>query len=189
MKCHLVHWDGRQVARKRTDIVGVTLRIREELRQRLERAANRNDTSLNAEIEARLESSFDLTNTASLIRVLVGGGFHADLLGAIARVIDGNWKEYPEKSEAAQVRREAAYVALVTIFTELLSTPEHQLDPASVRIPALHGGGEVSAGHIEGAFMASNVLNKIEHFSPMLQTTKRGLLQFPKRKKGAKGND
>jgi hypothetical protein len=172
------------VARKSTDTVAITLRIREDLRRRLEREANKNDTSLNAEMEARLESSFELTNTASLIRVLVGGGFHADLLGAIAGVLDGNWKEYPEKSVAAQVRREAAYHALVTIFTELLSTPEHQLDPASVRIPAIHGGGQVSAGQMEGAIMANNVLNKLEHVSPLLQSTKRGLLPFPKGKRG-----
>jgi hypothetical protein len=122
----------------------------------------------------------------------VGGGFHADLLGAIARVLDGNWKEYPEDSSAAQVRRRAAYVALVTIFTELLSTPKQQLDPASVRIPDLHGGGEVygpeGLGQFEGMIMANNALNKLEHVSPLLQSTKRGLLQFPKRKKGAKND-
>jgi hypothetical protein len=38
--------------------------------------------------------------------------------------------------------------------------------------------------HMEGIVMATNILNKLEHFSPMLQTTKRGLLPFPKRKKG-----
>ena len=90
---------------------------------------------------------------------------------------------------SAQVRREAAYVALVTIFTELLSTPEHPLDPASVRIEGLHSGGEVSAGQIEGMVMANNVLNKLEHHDVLLQREARGFLQFPKRKKGAKGND
>src|SRR5215831_16076873 len=74
--------------RKPKKVVGVTLRIREELRRRIESGAKKNDVSLNAEIERRLQSSFELQNTASLIRVLVGGEVTADLLGAIARVFD-----------------------------------------------------------------------------------------------------
>ena len=46
------------MARKRTDIVPLTLRIREELRHRLERTAKKNDTSINAEIQRRLDSSY-----------------------------------------------------------------------------------------------------------------------------------
>jgi len=184
------------MARKSTDTVAITLRIREDLRRRLEREAKKKDTSLNSEMEARLENSFELTNTASLIRVLVGGGFHSELLGAIARVLDGNWKEYPEKSLATQVRREAAYVALVYLFTNLLSAPEHPLDPASVPIH----GGECSAAQMEGIVMAQNVLNKVEHINLLLEPSDLqrkhgliptdadllapGLLKFPKRKKG-----
>ena len=40
--------------RKSTEIVGVTLRIREELRRRLEQRAKKNDQSLNIEIRDRL---------------------------------------------------------------------------------------------------------------------------------------
>ena len=46
------------MARKPTDTVAVTLRIPEELRRRLERAAKSRDTSLNAEMMRRLEDSF-----------------------------------------------------------------------------------------------------------------------------------
>jgi predicted HicB family RNase H-like nuclease len=48
------------MARKSTETVAITLRIREELRRKLEGAAKRNDVSLNAEMANRLEASFEL---------------------------------------------------------------------------------------------------------------------------------
>jgi hypothetical protein len=45
--------------RKRTDIVALKLRLREALRKRLEVAAKGQERSLNSEIVARLEQSFD----------------------------------------------------------------------------------------------------------------------------------
>jgi hypothetical protein len=46
------------MARKTTEIVTLSLRIREELRKRIEREAKRADRSMNAEIVHRLELSF-----------------------------------------------------------------------------------------------------------------------------------
>ncbi len=182
------------MARKPTDIVAVTLRIREDLRRRLEREAKRDRTSLNAEMERRLEDSFDLANTSSLIRVLAGGGFTADLLAAIAKVFDlgGRWKKYPEMSEAAQLRIDAAYIALIIIFTELFSTPEHSVDPgmAATVIAARRGqgGGEVNAAQMEGALLAQSVLTKAEQISLLVQSdgrpSERGFLELPKRERG-----
>jgi hypothetical protein len=179
-------------SRKPKEVVGVTLRIREELRRRIESSAKRSDVSLNAEIERRLQSSFELQNTASLIRVLVGGEVTADLLGAIARVFDlgGTWTKHREGSDAANARREATYIALIIIFTELLSTPEHLLDPslASKPIAALRrGGGRIGEEitEYEGFILAQHVLNKMKHeYITMFTTsdkkeTERDLLTFP----------
>jgi uncharacterized membrane protein YccC len=46
------------MARKSTDIVAFTLRLREDLRRKLERAADKAERSLNIEIVERLEASF-----------------------------------------------------------------------------------------------------------------------------------
>jgi 16S rRNA C967 or C1407 C5-methylase (RsmB/RsmF family) len=52
--------------RKKTDIVPLMLRLREELRGRLESAAKNQERSLNSEIVARLEESFRRSELASL---------------------------------------------------------------------------------------------------------------------------
>jgi Arc-like DNA binding domain len=46
------------MGRKPTDIVQLTLRLREDLRRKLERAADKAERSLNIEIIERLEASF-----------------------------------------------------------------------------------------------------------------------------------
>jgi hypothetical protein len=144
--------------------------------------------------DAPASAGFQMANMASLIRVLVGGGFTADLLAAIAKVFDlgGKWKKYPEMSEAAQVRIDAAYIALVIIFTELFSTPEHPVDQAwaapLIAARRGQGGGEVNAAQMEGSLLAQSVLTKAEQFSLLTQSDagplERGLLEFPKRQKG-----
>ena len=53
------------MARKPSDIVQPNLRIREELRRRLEREAKKRDVSLNNEMTYRLERSFDEDATRS----------------------------------------------------------------------------------------------------------------------------
>jgi hypothetical protein len=72
------------MARKPKEIVGLTLRVREELRRRLEREAKRNNTSLNAEIEARLEHSFDAGKIDDLLAIFTGDKHSAKLLRMIA---------------------------------------------------------------------------------------------------------
>jgi hypothetical protein len=165
--------------------------VRGLLDSRLQRAAKSAGRSISEEIEWRLEQSFDLVNTASLIRVLAGGEFIADVLAAIAKVFDlgGGWKTYPEGSAAAQVRREAAYIALILIFTELFSTPEHPLDPAlAVRLVSARrgqgGGGEISLSQAEAMTMSLSVLKRVGYPSMFMggDPSKHGFLQFPKRK-------
>ena len=167
-----------------------TFRVRGLLDSRLQRAASSAGRSISEEIEWRLEQSFDLVNTASLIRVLAGGEFIAEVLGAIAKVFDmgGEWKTYPEDSVAGQARREAAYIALILIFTELFSTPEHPLDPASaVRlVSARRGqGGEITFIQGEALMMSLSVLKRVGYPSMFIPNdpSKRGFLKFPERPK------
>lgn len=46
------------MGRKPTDIIQVNLRLREDMRRRLAREAEKNNRSINAEMVARLEASF-----------------------------------------------------------------------------------------------------------------------------------
>src|ERR1700730_7791586 len=49
---------GQAVARKLSETVQLKLRFSEELRRKLEKAAERNNQSINSEIIARMEASF-----------------------------------------------------------------------------------------------------------------------------------
>jgi len=178
--------------RESTKIVGVTLRIREELRAQLEENSQKHGVSLNAEIERRLQGSLDLANTASLVRTLVGGAT-AELLGAIARVFDleGIWHVYrSEGPEAARARTERAYIALIIIFTELLSTREHALDPtlANKQLVALRRGADLAK--FEGAALAKRVLAKLDRFEYVPDflivpnDEREACLRLPERKRG-----
>ena len=55
------------MGRKPTEQVALTLRIRESLRRRLEREAERHDQSLNAELTNRLEESFRRADADSIL--------------------------------------------------------------------------------------------------------------------------
>jgi hypothetical protein len=177
--------------RESTKIVGVTLRIREELRAQLEMNSQKHGVSLNAEIERRLQGSFEEENTSSLIRTLVGGAT-AELLGAIARVFDleGIWRVYrSEGPEAARARLERAYVALIIIFTELLSTREHPLDPtlANKQLAAMRRGGDLAK--FEGAMLAKRVfagLHRFRHVPDFLTVPDNEVWPSARKKKGTK---
>ncbi len=57
------------MARKPSDIAQLKLRIREELRRRLERAAENRGVSLNYEITSRLKESFDREELLALYKI------------------------------------------------------------------------------------------------------------------------
>lgn len=65
------------MARKLSDTVKLNLRFSEELRRRLERAAAKNNQSLNSEIVARLDGSFRFENleafTERLLEAVAAG--------------------------------------------------------------------------------------------------------------------
>ena len=56
------------MARKLSETVKLNLRFSEELRRKLERAAERNNQSMNLEIVARLEDSFQREELQDIIR-------------------------------------------------------------------------------------------------------------------------
>ena len=58
-------------ARKPTDIVQVNLRLRESLRRRLEREAEKRGLSFNAELTRRLEESFEREELNEALRTVI----------------------------------------------------------------------------------------------------------------------
>jgi hypothetical protein len=73
------------MARKNTEIVTLSLRIREELRKRVEREAKRADRSMNAEIIHRLEQSFE----------------HEDIIKAVREAVDSNLTPLTDRIDQA----------------------------------------------------------------------------------------
>ena len=192
------------MSRKPTDIVAVTLRIRESLRYRLEVVAGNSDVSLNAEMERRLENSFEIANTESLIRALVGGEPLAELLGAIAKAFElrRTWKD-AQNWPKGKADMEAAYIALIVIFSELFSTPAHPLDPtlASKMVAAMRRrrgsaavmpkGEDFSSVEFAGLSLAQHVLRNMGYSASGVTYSEelfppRGLPAFIRKKRGAK---
>jgi hypothetical protein len=69
------------VTRKPTDLVQLKLRFDERLRRRIERAAERNECSMNAEIIKRLEQSFEQVDK---IEEIFGGAHNVALFRMLA---------------------------------------------------------------------------------------------------------
>ena len=87
MRCSVVSlgWEE-TVARKRTDTVALTLRVREDLRRRLEREAKKRDHSLNTEMVRRLEETFQPERDA-LVNLIAGNDTNATAMHMIAEVM------------------------------------------------------------------------------------------------------
>jgi len=101
------------MARKSSDIVQFKLRIREELRRRLERAADTHDVSINHEMASRLERSFD-HDTARTLEM-------------IARDIEINWALFGERFlrlhfEAETARLLAELIARIEDLAEMANS-------------------------------------------------------------------
>jgi hypothetical protein len=103
-------------SRKLTDTVQLKLRIREDLRRKLEREAKKKEVSLNAEMVDRLIRSFD---GPERVNDALGGEHTAALLrgfaAAIARVEARIGRRWNEDDEA----RERAYDAVHTVLRDL----------------------------------------------------------------------
>jgi hypothetical protein len=70
-----------------SDTVALTLRIREDLRQRIQAAADKQQVSMNHEITERLEDSFLVEINQRLIEVLLSSGADLTLLRLIAAAL------------------------------------------------------------------------------------------------------
>jgi hypothetical protein len=57
------------MARKPSDVIQIKIRVREDLRRRLEQAANKADRSINSEMASRLADSFNLPKLNELDNV------------------------------------------------------------------------------------------------------------------------
>jgi hypothetical protein len=93
--------------RKKTDIVPLMLRLRENLRKQLEIAAKAEDRSLNAEIVRRLESTFlhddTIRDRVAMFRLLEELGAHvADLKAITPPLRDPDDRGAPESEDPAQ---------------------------------------------------------------------------------------
>lgn len=102
------------MARKATEIVQVNLRIREELRRRLDSAAKANGVSLNAEMANRLYLSFDRDTLRSLQEIAtdIGTGWakfaerfeKLELADEMVRAIEGGDFEQARRAAFAYVK-------------------------------------------------------------------------------------
>jgi hypothetical protein len=93
--------------RKKTDIVGLKLRLREHLRRRLETRAKYEERSLNAEVIERLEKSFEQETTQLILAVLLARGPNSDLLRGIAQILLIVGEDWPRKPAASAMLAEA----------------------------------------------------------------------------------
>jgi hypothetical protein len=93
--------------RKKTDVVKLQLRIREELRRRLEATARAEERSLNGEIAYRLEGSFEQERNSLLIELLAPGA-DLELLRAVAIILrhaGPDWNTPPKSHAVSEAIR------------------------------------------------------------------------------------
>jgi hypothetical protein len=98
------------MAKKSTEIVPTMLRIREDLRKRLEREAKKKDHSLNAEMVERLEQSFvddaqALRDSAILDMMVMNNDPHGALLRNMAKQLarNPNWPHLKAAKELLEI--------------------------------------------------------------------------------------
>jgi len=106
--------------RAKTDTVHVSTRMRESLRAKLEAAAKRNDVSLNAEMSARLEASFERDEIRDAVAEAKAGV--AELFGYMAKQMDTTDAQADAVSAKLRARREemAAYEAEIDVLEKRL---------------------------------------------------------------------
>jgi hypothetical protein len=90
------------MAKKATAIVPTMLRMREELRKRIEREAKKNKRSLNSEMVARLEGSFakddaELSASKVLNAVLEHSDGSGKWIDAVAKIWENSRKRIAER--------------------------------------------------------------------------------------------
>jgi Arc-like DNA binding domain len=110
--------------RKKTDTVQLKLRIREELRKRLEDSARKEDRSLNSEMAHRLANSFEQFRSALLLETLLAPGIGLELLRGVATIVKvagDDWIVVPTKSRAVA----EAITKLIGVLTREIRPTEY----------------------------------------------------------------
>jgi hypothetical protein len=111
------------MAKKSTAIVPTMLRMREDLRKRLEREAKKRDHSLNSEMVERLEKSFSASRDGAILDMLVKqNDVSADLL----RKIYDQIAKHPDWANDEATRKELLYGLAFSIHGK---TPQGEPQP------------------------------------------------------------
>jgi hypothetical protein len=104
--------------RKKTDTVQLKLRIREELRRKLEQAAKGRDASLNNEMARRLDDSFESGITERLTELLTGSPATDQLLATIGTALQIAEKCLKNNSDRGPITAAAVQKIIEANFSE-----------------------------------------------------------------------
>jgi hypothetical protein len=113
------------MARKPTEIVPTSLRIRESLRRRVEQAAAQRGVSFNYELTSRVQDTFDREAQRTLddialvfaqleARALARERLHGDLIPAVAALLAANDQQDPAAIAAATAEVKSAFELIRT---------------------------------------------------------------------------
>ena len=92
------------MSKKPSDVVQVKVRMREDLRRKIERAAQKNGLTINAEILRRVDQTFDV-DLDSLERGISALGSLVEGLGTRFEVLGSRLDEYQRSQQGLEVSR------------------------------------------------------------------------------------
>jgi hypothetical protein len=143
--------------REKTATVQLKLRIREDLRRKLEKVAAGRDVSLNQEMADRIEQSFENTSVEALMEVVAGGAkYDVQMLSLVAGLMRANprWKTDSEK----QARLLVAFPLFVKfcVTGALTDADIQEAVSAAYEKDPEHGSGSA------GATQASHLTGQVE---------------------------
>jgi hypothetical protein len=103
--------------RKRTDIVQLKLRLREELRRKIDDDADAREISLNMELNRRLEWSFQQEKFKALIDLLTGSQRDSLLLLVIATAL-----RFARNENALKAAEQGSAKFMATVIRKIVET-------------------------------------------------------------------
>lgn len=112
------------VKRRKTETIQFKLRMREDLRRRLELAAKRDKISINNVIVQRLEDSFRLSRSEYVFDAMVGSAEGTELMLAIATVLKTAGSDWAESRQKSALVAEAINNAVALLIPLIASAEE-----------------------------------------------------------------
>jgi hypothetical protein len=149
------------MARKQTDTVALTLRIREDLRRKLERQAEQRDVSLNSEIIRRLESSFQSDRMFEGVLAPDNAKF-VRMIGQAA-ILAGDWRGNRMRFEALE---EAIVWILYAAALDLVKREIEAFDKAKPTRAQLTEELRKDSGEFGSAIAQIVIANETPQHSP-----------------------